>query len=302
MPAPKSLFDPTTLAKYGRLSLVARQVVEGFLSGVHKSPYKGFSVEFAEHRQYYPGDEIRHIDWRVFGKTDRFYIKEHEEETNLQAHLLIDASGSMAYGGRTVSKFQYAQYLAASLAYLMLHQRDAVGLVVHDERLRTMLPPRSTSKQLMQVLHTLEKTAPGGETHLAPIWDRLAGRLRPRGMLLIFSDCFDDLKRLTHALRHLRHRRHEIMLFHILAPEEIDFPFTKRAQFRHLEATSQVRMVDPSAVRSAYRKNFESFCQALRKQASNLQIDYHQMRTDEPVDRALGAYLMKRLARRRYAV
>src|SRR3954452_7015499 len=179
-------FDPSALAKFGRLSLVARQVVEGFLSGVHKSPYKGFSVEFAEHRQYYPGDEIRHIDWRAFGKTDRYYIKEHEEETTLHAHLLVDASGSMAYHGRTISKFQYAQYLAASLAYLMLHQRDAVGLVIHDQAVRTRLPARSTSKQLTHILHTLEKTIPGGETHLAPLWDRLAGQFRTRGMLLIF--------------------------------------------------------------------------------------------------------------------
>jgi uncharacterized protein (DUF58 family) len=298
MSAPKSLFDPTTLAKYGRLSLVARNVVEGFLSGVHKSPYKGFSVEFAEHRQYYPGDEIRHIDWRVFGKTDRYYIKEHEEETNLHAHLLVDASGSMAYHGKSISKFQYAQYLAASLAYLMLHQRDSVGLVVHDHILRTMLPPRSTSKQLMQILHTLEKTTPGGETHLAPIWDRLAGQLRARGMLMIFSDCFDDVNHLIHALRHLRHRRHEILLFHILAPEEIEFPFSKRTQFRNIEITDKFRLVNPSDVRSAYLKNFGNFCQTLRMQAANLQIDYHPIRTDEPVDRALGIYLMKRQSRR----
>jgi uncharacterized protein (DUF58 family) len=298
MPTSKSLFDPTSLAKYGRLSLIARNVVEGFLSGVHKSPYKGFSVEFAEHRQYYPGDEIRHIDWRVFGKTDRYYIKEHEEETNLQAHLLVDASGSMAYAGAALSKFQYAQYLAASLAYLMLHQRDGVGLAVHDHRLRTLLPPRSTSKQLLQILHTLEKTVPGGETNLAPIWDRLAGQLRSRGMLLIFSDCFDQIHQLIHALRHLRHRQHEILLFHIVAPEEIEFPFTKRAQFRNLEMSDQLRLIDPGSVRAEYLKNFNAFCQTLRMQAANLQIDYHLMRTDEPVDRALGIYLMKRLSRR----
>ena len=293
-----SPFDPTTLAKFGRLSLIARHVVTGFLSGVHKSPYKGFSVEFAEHRQYYPGDEIRHIDWRAYGKTDRYYIKEHEEETNLHAHLLVDASGSMAYRGTSISKFQYAQYLAASLTYLMLHQRDAVGLAIHDNALRTLLPPRSTSKQLLHILDTLEKTAPGGETRLAPIWDRLAGQLRSRGMIVIFSDCFDELPHLVHALRHLRHRRHEILLFHIVAPEEIEFPFGQRTQFRNLEFASQLRLVDPSAVRSAYLKNFETFRQSLRMQASNLQIDYHLMRTDEPVDRALGAYLTKRLAQR----
>src|ERR1700675_687934 len=163
-------FDPTSLSKYGRLVLIARHVVEGFLTGVHKSPYKGFSVEFAEHRQYYPGDEIRHIDWRAYGKTDRYYVKEFEEETNLRAHLLVDASGSMAYTGKNGSKFQYAQYIAASLAYLMLHQRDAVALVTHDTRLRQMIRPRANSKHLLHLLNLLEATQPGGETSLAPIW------------------------------------------------------------------------------------------------------------------------------------
>src|SRR5437660_10038092 len=157
MPSPGLQFDPSSLAKYGRLSMVARTVVEGFLTGVHKSPYKGFSVEFVEHRQYYPGDEIRHIDWRVFGKTDRYYIKEFEEETNLKAHLLVDASGSMGYRGQGVSKFTYAQYVAASLAYLMLHQLDAVGLMIHDHRVRQQFPARANAKQLPLLLRALER-------------------------------------------------------------------------------------------------------------------------------------------------
>src|SRR5271163_3973728 len=163
MAAAASFFDPTSLARYGRLSLIARHIVQGFLSGVHKSPYKGFSVEFAEHRQYYPGDEIRHIDWRVFGKTDRFYIKEYEEETNLKAYLLVDASGSMAYKGkgRHPSKFQYAQYVAASLSFLMLHQLDAVGLITHDTKVRSIIPPKANPKHLLNVLRTLENTKPG---------------------------------------------------------------------------------------------------------------------------------------------
>src|SRR5437660_928364 len=177
-------FDPTSLAKYGRLALVARQLVEGFLTGAHKSPYKGFSVEFAEHRQYYPGDEIRHIDWRAYGKTDRYYIKEYEEETNLRAHLLVDASGSMAYRGQHPSKFQFAQYIAASLAYLMLHQRDAVGLVTHDTRLRQIMPPKANAKHLLQLIHTLEQTQPGGETSMAPLWDRMAEQITRRGMVI----------------------------------------------------------------------------------------------------------------------
>src|SRR5256885_8850438 len=150
-------FDPSSLAKYGRLTMVARTLVEGFLTGVHKSPYKGFSVEFAEHRQYYPGDEIRHIDWRAYGKTDRYYIKEYEEETNLKAHLLVDASGSMAYRGATESKFDYARQVAACLAYLMLHQLDAVGVVIHDTRIRQIIPPRANAKHLLRLLQALEQ-------------------------------------------------------------------------------------------------------------------------------------------------
>src|SRR5437764_9675609 len=164
MPVPTISFDPTSLSKYGRLALVARNLVEGFLTGVHKSPYKGFSVEFAEHRQYYPGDEIRHIDWRAYGKTDRYFIKEYEEETNLKAYLLVDASGSMAYKGKTASKFEYAQYIAASLAYLMLHQRDAVGLVLHDTKVRHLIPPKASSKHLLQILRVLQEQKAEGET------------------------------------------------------------------------------------------------------------------------------------------
>jgi uncharacterized protein (DUF58 family) len=291
-------FDPTSLSKYGRLVLVARNLVEGFLTGVHKSPYKGFSVEFAEHRQYYPGDEIRHIDWRAYGKTDRYYIKEYEEETNLRAHLLVDASGSMAYKGAHASKFEYAQYIAASLAYLMLHQRDAVGLALHDTRVRKLLKPRASSKHLMQVLHTLEQARPGGETALAPLWHQFAEQFNRRGLVVILSDCFDDVPELLRALRHFRHRRHEVLLFHILAPEELKFPFKKWTQFRNLENAGHRLLVDPQRLRKEYKQNFERFCRELRDSAGQAQVDYHLMRTDEPVDRALGIYLTKRQRRR----
>ena len=293
-----SRFDPSLLARLGNLGLIARMVVEGFLSGVHKSPFKGFSVEFAEHRQYYPGDEIRHIDWRAFGKTDRYFIKEHEEETNLQAHLLVDASGSMAYRGKGVSKFVYAQYVAASLAYLMLHQRDAVGLTVHDRNVRAAVPPRSHSKQLPHLLHVLEQSQPGTEGGMAPLWQRLAGQLRRRGLVVILSDCFEPLPELVYALRSLRHRGQEILLLHVLAPDEIEFPFDRVSQFRSLEQAADQRLIDPRQVRAEYLRNFESFCRELRTQTAGMQIDYHLLRTDEPVDRALGIYLSKRQERR----
>ena len=291
-------FDPSSLAKYGRLALLARTLVEGFLAGVHKSPYKGFSVEFAEHRQYYPGDEIRHIDWRVYGKTDRHYIKEYEEETNLKAYLLIDASGSMAYRGRQLSKFAYAQQVAASLAYLMLHQRDAVGLVTHDTRLRQLITARAHAKHLLHLLHTLEQTQPGGETSLAPLWHELAERLPRRGLIIILSDCFDAMGPLLRALRHFRHQGHEVLLFHILAPEEIEFPFQKMTQFRNLEDSRHKLLVDPRQLRQEYLHNFQAFCKQLREQAGQMQIDYYRLRTDEPVDQALGVYLTKRQSRR----
>jgi uncharacterized protein (DUF58 family) len=290
-------FDPSELRKYAGLTLLARNVVEGFLTGVHRSPFKGFSIEFAEHRQYSPGDEIRRIDWRAFGKTDRYYIKEYEEETNLKAYLLVDASGSMAYKGKGKhpSKFQYAQYVAASLSFLMLHQLDAVGLITHDTKVRSLIPPKASPKHLLSILRTLETTQPGGETSMAPMWHELASHyLKRRGMIIILSDFFDDLEALTKGLRHLKHRKHEVMLFHVLAKEEIEFPFSKLTQFRNLERRDDLQIVDARRLREEYLRNFQQFCSQLRERAGNMHIDYHLLRTDQPVERALGHYLSRR--------
>jgi uncharacterized protein (DUF58 family) len=290
-------FDPTELRKYGGLTLLARHIVEGFLSGVHRSPYKGFSVEFAEHRQYAPGDEIRHIDWRAFGKTDKYFVKEYEEETNLKAYLLVDASGSMAFRGskKAPSKFEYAQHVAASLAYLMLHQMDAVGLITLDTKVRNLIPPKANPKHLLRVLTTLEETQPGGETAMAPLWHELAGHyLKRRGMVIILSDFFDQMGPLMRALRHLRHRNHEVVLLHVLAREELEFPYKRLTQFRSLEVGDQKVLVDARRLREDYLRNFERFRHELKEQAGKLQVDYHLMRTDEPVDRALGVYLSRR--------
>lgn len=290
-------FDPTELRKYGGLTLLARQVVEGFLTGVHRSPYKGFSVEFAEHRQYTPGDEIRHIDWRAFGKTDRYYVKEYEEETNLKAYLLVDSSGSMDYRGskKSLSKFEYAQHVAASLAYLMLHQMDAVGLITLDTKIRGLVPPKANPKHLLRVLTTLEKTTPGGETAMAPLWHELAGHhLKRRGMVFILSDFFDQLDPLMKALQHLRHRNHEVVLLQVLAPEELEFPFKRLTQFRNLETRDQKLLVDTRRLRDDYLANFQRFRDELKERAGRLHVDYHLLRTDQPVDRALGIYLSRR--------
>ena len=292
-------FDPTELAKFGGLALVARQVVEGFLSGIHRSPFKGFSIEFAEHRQYYPGDEIRRIDWRAYGKTDRYFIKEYEEETNLKAYLVVDASGSMKYRGRQkLSKFEYAQQVAASLAYLMLAQLDAVGLVIHDTKVQTLIPPKTSSKHLLTVLRTLEATTPGGETALAPIWHELAAHhLKRRGLVVLLSDCFDQADDVGRALQHLRFKNHDVLLFHVLAPEELDFPFKQPTKFRSLEVAGQEIVTDTRRLREEYLANFEAFRQAVRRKAEDLRIDYLMLRTDEPVDRALGVYLARRALR-----
>ncbi len=292
----RKLFDPTELARYGGLALVAQTVVEGFLSGIHRSPFKGFSMEFAEHRQYYPGDEIRRIDWRAYGKTDRYFIKEYEEETNLKAVLVVDASGSMGYrGNQALSKFAFAQQVAASLAYLLLGQLDAVGLLTHDTKPRQFIPPKAAGKHLLTLLRTLEETAVGGETSLGVVWDQIAGQhLKRRGMVILLSDCFGDIPGITRALRHLRHGRHDVILFQILSPDELDFPFKNPTKFRSLEQKGYELTVDARRLREEYQKNFEDHRTQLRRVAEELGIDYVMLRTDEAVDRALGAYLATR--------
>ena len=293
----ETLLDPTALARFGRLELIARLVVEGVMSGLHKSPFKGFSVEFAEHRQYGPGDEIRHIDWRAFGKTDRYYVKEYEEETNLKAYLVVDSSGSMGYAGRTVSKFEHARRLAASLAYLAISQRDAVGLVTFDTAVRAMIPPRSAPSQFSVVSNALEKTEIGGEVPLSGILHALADRIRRRGLVIILSDGFDQVDELTAALRHLRHRRHEVLFFHTLAPEEEEFPFRGPARFRNLERAGHSLRVDPLALRAAYLERFHTFRETLKERIRAMNADYHRASTAEPIEKTLLDYLSSRSRR-----
>ena len=293
----ESPLDPTALARFGRLELIARLVVEGVMSGLHKSPFKGFSVEFAEHRQYGPGDEIRHIDWRAFGKTDRYFVKEYEEETNLKAYLVVDSSGSMGYAGRTNSKFEHARRMAAALAYLMISQRDAVGLVTFDTALRAMIPPRSAPGHFSVVCKALEDTRTGGEAPLSKVLHTLADRIRRRGLVVILSDGFDDLDDLTSALRHLRHRRHEVLFFHTLAPEEEEFPFRRPARFRNLERLDRQLRVDPLALRAAYLERFSAFCKTLKEQVQGMEADYHRASTAEPIETTLLDYLASRTRR-----
>jgi uncharacterized protein (DUF58 family) len=300
MPTPSEApLDPSALARFGRLELIARLVVEGVMSGLHKSPFKGFSVEFAEHRQYGPGDEIRHIDWRALGKTDRYYVKEYEEETNLKAYLVVDTSGSMGYAGRTSSKFEYARRLAAALAYLMISQRDAVGLVTLDTELRSMIPPKSAPGHFSLLCQSLEQAEVGGEAPLSDILHNLAGRIKRRGLIVILSDGFDKLDALTASLRHLRHRHHEILFLQVLAPEEEEFPFRRPSQFRNLENFDKTLRVNPSALRAAYLEKFEGFCRDLKEAVRGMNADYHRVSTAQTHERTLLDYLATRSGRGR---
>jgi uncharacterized protein (DUF58 family) len=309
--------DPTTLAQHSRLALRAREVVEGLLGGGHKSPFKGISVEFAEHRQYYPGDEIRHLDWRVLGKTDRLFIKEFEEETNLQAYFAVDASGSMAYAGSGPTKYDYASEVAVALAYLLLQQRDAVGLFLHDHDVRTALPPSTQTGQWLRLAKSLEDHRPatwGGHSCLpnetvsdsagrnacptGPLWQRLAERIPRRSMVILVSDAFAPLPELLLGLRRFRHARHEVLLLQVVAPEEADFPFRHGTRFRSLEDGRQIT-IDPQRFRADYRRAFDEFIEKLRHESGRMGVDHYLLRTDRPVAEALGEFLMRRASRTR---
>jgi len=288
---------PTELQKISNLQVVARLVVEGFFSGLHRSPHKGFSVEFAQHRPYVQGDEIRRLDWKVFGKTDRFYVREYEEETNLRATLLLDLSGSMAYGGKGIAKVEYAKRLAAALGYLMLQQQDSVGLVTFDTRIRRYIPQRSGVGHLRVMLDELQGAKAGGETELAEVFQSLVPRIHRRGLLIILSDCFGEVKDLISALAHFRYARHEILLFQILDRDEVDFPFTQWTKFESLEIADRHRLIEPAQFRAAYLENLKKFQDDLTAGCRRHRIDHVRVTTDQPFAEALAQYLTRRLGR-----
>jgi uncharacterized protein (DUF58 family) len=288
--------NPAELAQFGRLELIARQLVEGLMMGRHRSPFKGSSVEFVEHRKYYPGDEIRHIDWRAYGKTGRYYVKEFEDETNLRAHLLVDCSGSMGYSGQHVSKFEYARMLAASLAWLLLGQRDSVGMFTFDSAVRDQLKPSSNRETFRRIQDILEKTTPGAETSLASILENLLPKIPRRSLLILISDCFDDVDLLIKALQRCRHDRHEVIIFRITAPEEEEFPFDRPTQFRDLEHSGNRLLVDPARLRQEYLRQYEEFSATLKRDCGAAGIDCRRILTSDPLQKTLGAWLAERLA------
>ena len=302
VPGYLQLLDPEAMAKINRIEVLARHPVEGFISGRHRSPYHGFSVEFAEHREYAPGDDLRDLDWRVYAKSDRYYVKRYIEETNLRATILLDASGSMAYRGekaarhrgKPLSKFEYARFLAAALARVLLNQQDAVGLVTFDSAVRRYLPSRSRTSHLSVLLEEIFKTGPGTETALAPVFHNIAERVHHRGLLIVISDLFDHPDDLLKALHHFRFRKHDVIVMHVMADEELTFPFTGWSQFKDLDHAGRQMELDPESLRQAYLSEVRAFLGAIEKGCGEMKIDYVPFSTRQEFDMAMAGYLAHR--------
>ncbi len=289
----KKYLHPETVAKLDNMALRARLVVEGYIIGQHKSPYHGFSVEFAEHRAYGPGDEIRHVDWKLYGKTDRYYVKQYEEETNLKVYILLDISRSMKYTSKTVSKLDYASYLSAAHSYLMLNQRDGTGLILFDEKIQTFIPPRSTSSHLNTILKHLEKPKLGSDTEIGSVLHEMAERIKKRGLIILISDLMDDQESVLSGLKHFRHNKQEVILFHILDRKEVDFDFNARTRFKDMESGSLLT-TEPWQIKSSYKKRIQLLQHEYKKQCRKQLIDYVPLFTDQSLDIALNSYLNKR--------
>ena len=287
------ILTPDIISRLNNLSLKARFVVEGFIVGLHKSPYHGFSVEFSEHRAYGAGDEIRHVDWKLWGKTDRFFIKQFEEETNLKSYLLVDQSLSMIYKSKNMTKLEYAQILAASLGYLMLKQQDAVGLTLFDDRIRVNIPARSKRSHLNIILSQMQNIIAGPETTIAPVLHKTAEAIKKRGLIILISDLFDDPDKVLSGLQHFRYKGHEVIVFHVLDPQELTLDFTQRTRFRDMESGEEI-VTDPWHIQSDYQKSMEQFCDYIKSNCRQKNIDYVQLSTDLPLDMALSEYLIKR--------
>lgn len=291
----RKYLDPGVVSKLSRLDLKARLVVEGFISGHHKSPFHGFSVEFVEHRQYMPGDPLRNIDWKVYAKSDRFYVKQYEEETNLRCYLIVDHSASMGYRSEQapVSKFEYAQSLAAALAYLMFGQQDAVGVFTFADKLGRFIPPRATSGHLETILKELDRVRPEKGTALGAALHELAERVRRRGLVILFSDLMADPDEVLSGIKHFRHRNHEVLIFHILDPHEWTFPFREATTFVDMETGEEVPL-QPWEIQDRYREALVEWAGRYRREMGKQRVDYVRLLTSTPYDVALFRYLEKR--------
>jgi len=296
-------FRPEVLSRISRLELRARHVVEGFVSGMHKSPYKGYSVEFANHRPYVPGDDIRHLDWRVYAKADRFFIKEYEEETNMRVHLLLDCSGSMAYpahpGTGRMTKWDYASTLAASLAHLLIYQQDGVGLTLFDSEIRRQLPVSTNRATLVDFTNAVEASDPQNKTDLKVLFHQLAGRIPRRGMVVILSDLLTNVDDVIRGLQRFRFGRHDVLVLHVLDHDELQFPFSDRTLFEGMEDVNLEVLTDPQSLRGSYLAALEAFLGKIRRACLDVKIDYALISTAESLDVALTTFLATRMHRQR---
>ena len=289
----KDYLKPEILSKINNLELRAKLVVEGFITGLHRSPFHGFSVEFSQHRPYNTGDSLRFIDWKVFGRTDRFYIKQYEEETNLKSYILLDCSQSMTFTSSTVSKLQYGKYLASALMYLMLLQRDAVGLITFDTQIKKLLPPRSATSYLQVLLGELDRAVPGTDTNIGSVLHSMAERIKRKGLLILISDLFDEPEKVISGLRHFRHNKHEVLVFQLLDPKERSFNFEGDVQFEDLETGEKIN-TQPWYIKQDYQRKIEEYIGYIKSQCRDHQIDYQLINTDTSLDMALMEYLIKR--------
>lgn len=290
---PSRSIDPEILARVAMSPLLARTVVEGFLNGLHRSPYHGFSVEFADHREYVPGDDLKHLDWALFARTDNYYTKRYEEETNLRCHILLDSSNSMAFGSGRITKWDYACFLATCLAYLMIKQKDAVGLALFGAGPGVILPPRCRTSHLRQMMMAMARTAPQGRTDVAGSIRSLLHGLKRRGLVVVISDLIDDPEETLACLRLLRSHRHDVIVFHVQDAAEIEFGFEAATVFRDMETGAEME-IDPVAVRSGYVAEMERLVAFYRKGLTEVGIDYQPVSTRSPCDQALAAYLGRR--------
>lgn len=289
----RKYLDPQVVARLSNLELKARLVVEGFMTGLHKSPYHGFSVEFAEHRPYMPGDEIRTIDWKVYGRTSRYYVRRFEEETNLKSYILLDTSNSMTFSSHTVSKIDYASCLAAALAYLLIHQRDAAGLTIFDHKIQRYLPPRSTLSYIKTIEEALAGHSDHRETAISPILHEIAERIQRRGLIILISDLLDDPDKVMMGLKHFRHRRNEVIVFHVLDPQEREFAYSGDVIFEDMESNEKIH-TQPWHIRTDYRAQMRAFLDDYRRQCHEQRIDYVLLDTRTPYDHALLEFMTKR--------
>jgi uncharacterized protein (DUF58 family) len=289
---------PDVVSRAEALGLKARTIVEGMRVGDHKSPYHGFSVEFIQHREYVPGDDIRYVDWRVYGRNERYVIKQYEQETNFVGHLLLDASRSMLYGEGDRNKLETAKVLAAALAYLIIGQRDSAGLYVFDADWRVQLPPLSQPGHVQQILRALESVEPREKTAIGPLLHSLADKIRRRGLVFLISDCFDEVGVLLEGLRHLRFAGHEVMVFHVLHPDEIEFPFDGQVKFDGMEERVHL-LTRPRLIRPSYRRALQAYLKDLQQGCEANRCDYVLVDTSRPLAETLTAYLARRLRVRR---